>query len=276
MRIAVMADIHGNILAFDAVLTDIECNGGADEYLILGDIVALGPAPIEVLERLSMLSNVRCIRGNTDRYVCTGDRPSPSFEDVNRDPTLLHVLVEVAGSFAWTQGAVTQAGWFEWLSSLPVEVTTILPDGTRALGAHAAPGRDDGLGLHPGLHQDDLLYVLGDCDADLIFGGHHHQTLDVNVNGKHIVNVGSVSNPFPPDLRASYVMLEATSSGYHLEHRRVAYDRDAVVEAVKRYRHPGAEYIQQHMHGIRKPSDAESIQRHLRELRKLSPEKPET
>lgn len=274
MRIAIMADIHGNILALDAVLNDINCDGGVDEYWVLGDIVALGPAPIEVLERLSTFSNVRCIRGNTDRYVCTEDRPPPSIEDVKNNPTLLQVLVEVAGSFAWTQGAVTQAGWFEWLSQLPLEVNTVLPNGTRMLGSHAAPGCDDGLGLHPGLNQDDLLYVLGDCDADLILGGHHHQTLDVNVNGKHIVNVGSVSNPFPPDLRASYVMLEASSSEYHLEHRRVAYNRDAVIEAVQRFRHPGAGYIQQHMHGIRKPSGAEYIQHHLRQLRKLSHQEP--
>ena len=77
MRTAIMADIHGNAIALDAVLQDIERCGGVDGYWVLGDIVALGPAPVEVIERLAALPNVTCVRGNTERYVCTGDRPLP-------------------------------------------------------------------------------------------------------------------------------------------------------------------------------------------------------
>ena len=53
---------------------------GVDAYWILGDIVALGPDPVEVLERLSTLPNVRCIRGNTERYICTGGRTMSSWK----------------------------------------------------------------------------------------------------------------------------------------------------------------------------------------------------
>lgn len=48
---------------------------------LLGDLVALGPEPVRTLEILSALPNARFIRGNTDRYVCNGDRPSPSIEE---------------------------------------------------------------------------------------------------------------------------------------------------------------------------------------------------
>jgi hypothetical protein len=51
---------------------------------------------------------VTYVRGNTERYVCTGDRPPPSPAEAV-DLTLLPVLTEVEGSFAWTQGAVSQA-----------------------------------------------------------------------------------------------------------------------------------------------------------------------
>ncbi len=104
MRIAIMADIHGNAVALDAVIHDI--GHAVDEYWILGDIVALGPSPVEVLERISALPNARCVCGNTERYVCTGDRPPPSLEDAGTHPACLPVLVEVAGSFAWTQGII--------------------------------------------------------------------------------------------------------------------------------------------------------------------------
>lgn len=253
MRIAVMADIHGNAIALDAVLQDVEQRGGVDAYWVLGDTVALGPAPAEVLERLAALPDVRVVRGNTERYVCTGDRPPPTLGEARADPSLLPVLVEVAGTFAWTQGAVTSAGWLEWLSELPIEFRASLPDGTTALGVHAAPGRDDGLGFRPGLSEADLARRLGDCDDGLVLVGHTHRPMDVIVNDTRVVNVGSVSNPVPPDLRAHYVVLEAGKTGYGIENRRVDYDRASVIATLQRQRHPGAGFIIQHMQGRYRP-----------------------
>jgi predicted phosphodiesterase len=250
-RIAVLSDIHGNPLALRAVLADIELRGGVDAYWVLGDLVALGHDPVGVLEQLSRLSNLRVVRGNTDRYVCYGDRPPPTLEETKADPDLLRVLTEVAGTFAWTLGAVTQAGWLEWLASLPVELRAVLPDGTRVLGVHAVPGSDGepGMGIHPGLGEAELRALLLDCQADLICVGHTHQPMETRVDGWHIVNVGSVSNAQPPDLRASYAILKASEAGYRIEHRRVDYDRAAVVRALARIRHPGASFIANHMRG---------------------------
>ena len=67
MRIALLSDIHGNSVALDAVLRDVQAQGNADEYWILGDLVAIGPDPIGVLERLSELEEAFYVRGNTDR-----------------------------------------------------------------------------------------------------------------------------------------------------------------------------------------------------------------
>jgi predicted phosphodiesterase len=260
MRIALLADIHGNPIALDAVLEDIERRGGADEVWVLGDMVALGPAPVEVLERLAVLQRartVRTVRGNTERYVCTGDRPPPSLDQARADPALLPVLVDVAGTFAWTQGAVSQAGWLEWLSGLPLEQRTVLPDGARMLGVHASPGRDDGPGFYGDSSRADMGRLLAGCDADLVCVGHTHAPLEVIVGGTRVVNPGSVSNPVPPDLRASYALLEASSSGTSIEHRRVDYDREAVVAALRRLRHPGAKFIIQHLRGQYKPNGLE-------------------
>ncbi len=252
MRIAIFSDIHGNITALEAVLADIAGATAVDEYWILGDIVALGPAPIEVLQRLTALPHVRFIRGNTDRYIYTGDRPPPTLAEAQTSLRKAQVLAEVAGTFAWTQGAISQAGWFTWLSQLPFEIRMDLPDGTRVLAVHVAPGKEDGLGLRTDLSEEQLWQLVQGCGGDLIFGGHHHRPLDVRVRGKHIVNVGSLSNPVPPDLRASYVILTADPSGYQVTHHRVEYDREAVVKQMEALRHPGANYVIAHMRGRRK------------------------
>lgn len=68
MRIAVLADIHGNVLALDAVLDDLRQRGGADLTVNLGDSVS-GPLwPRETMERLQAL-NLPTVRGNHDRRV---------------------------------------------------------------------------------------------------------------------------------------------------------------------------------------------------------------
>ncbi|RUT95204.1 metallophosphoesterase, partial [Mesorhizobium sp. USDA-HM6] len=68
MRIAVLADIHGNVLALGAVLDDLERRGGADLVVNLGDCVS-GPLwPRETIERLEALG-LPTVRGNHDRRV---------------------------------------------------------------------------------------------------------------------------------------------------------------------------------------------------------------
>jgi predicted phosphodiesterase len=247
MRIAVFADVHGNPIALDAVLRDVDVRGGADEYWVLGDLAALGYDPAGALARLASLPNVRIVRGNTDRYVVTGDRPpdAPTPAAVQAKPALVPQLVDVEQGFAWAQGYLTAAGWLDWLAALPVEQRRTLPDGTRLLGVHASPGHDDGPGLGPGASDEELGARVGDCAADLVCAGHTHRAMDRLVHDARgcsvrVFNVGSVSNPNPggPDRRASYALLEADAAGYRIALYRVAYDYGAVIEAIRRCRYP--------------------------------------
>jgi len=254
MRIALLADIHGNSIAFDAVLDDLRSQGEFDAIWVLGDLVAIGHDPVGVLERVLKLPNAVFIRGNTDKYVTTGERPYPTVADAAANPQLLVKFAEANQSFAWTQGAVTAAGRFDWLADLPLEYRVTLPDGTRLLCVHASPGQDDGSGFHPGLSQEQQRTLLAGCDADLVCVGHTHTVLDIEVDGVRVVNPGSVSNPFPPDLRASYAILDADATGYRIHHRRVDYNRDAVIAMVRRMRHPAADYITQFMLGQNEPA----------------------
>jgi hypothetical protein len=68
-----------------------------------------------------------------------------------------------------------------------------------------------------------------------------------------LVNPGSVSNPFPPDLRASYAILFCDSQGYNIEHHRADYDRQAVIDTMKRVAHPSEAYITRFMRGENLP-----------------------
>jgi predicted phosphodiesterase len=247
MRIALLADIHGNELALNAVLRDIEARGGVNAYWILGDLVALGPQPVRVLETLSELPNTRFVRGNTDRYVVSGDRPSPSIEEAKSKFELMGALVEVANTFAWTQGMITAGGWLPWLHELPVEMRIELPNGTRFLGVHASPGRDDGSGIGPHMNAAEISPLLQDCAADLVCIGHTHCPFEYRVDGIHVVNPGAVSLSVTADKRASYLLLDTAEKGYSVHHYSVPYDRAAVIDQLNKMRHPGRGYLIKHL-----------------------------
>jgi predicted phosphodiesterase len=242
MRIALISDIHGNTIALDAVLADAAAMG-AEQYWFIGDFSVLGPEPAAVVDRVASLPGARYVRGNTDRYMVAGDAPPPTLDAVRSDSALISTYAEIAASLAWTQGYLTASGWLGWFERLPLELRLSTPAAVRVLAVHAAPGTDDGAGVHPGRSNAELSSLLEGAEADLVVVGHTHEPMVRRVGSQVVVNLGSVSNPKPPDLRASYGLLEVTNHGVEFAHRRVAYDRVAFADAVRRSRHPSAEFI---------------------------------
>jgi predicted phosphodiesterase len=250
MRLAILSDIHGNPLALNAVLADIKSQGEVDAYWVLGDFAALGYDPVTPLEKVTALHCASFTRGNTDRYVVTDDLPVPP-EKALEDPAQLPQVIELVRSFSWTRGYASAAGWLDWLTNLPLEVRLTLPDGTRLLGVHASPGRDDGPGIQPRHSDDKLEQRLAGCEADLVIVGHTHVPLDRQVGKIRVVNLGSVSNPVTPGLQATYALLDANEHGYRIQLRRVDYDREAVIKAIEHSRHPTPSFLIGYMRGER-------------------------
>ncbi len=248
MKIALLADIHGNTIALQNVLDDA-ASVGVEEYWFLGDYAAIGFDPVGALERITDLPNARFIHGNTDRYLVTGELPWLQLDEAMKDLAHARTHVQVARSFAWTTGAVGTTGWLSWLKELPLDFRFTLPDGTRCLAVHAAPGTDDGMGININTSDEDLCGLVEDLEADLLLVGHTHLPFDRMAGSVRVINPGSVSNPFPPDLRACYAVLDVGDGGYTVDHRRVDYDREAVIDAVREVNHPASDYIERFMRG---------------------------
>lgn len=250
MKLAILSDIHGNAIALDAVLADIEAQGGVDGYWVLGDIVSLGPDPAQVAARLDVLPGLEATYGNTDDYTRKiGLFPFPGREDVEEDISLLSLFEEVVSSFSWTRGAITATGWLDWLNALPLDARRTLPDGTRVLGVHAAPGTAHGDGIRPDYDAEQLSRAVAGCEADLVFVGHTHWYWDTVIDGVRVVNLGSVSNPLTPDMRASYVILEAGEDGYEVTRRRAAYDVAACMARIDEVAHPACGFMKSFFRG---------------------------
>lgn len=87
MRIAFISDIHGNAVALEAVLRDIE-NQAVDEIVVLGDIAYRGPEPQKAIERVRERATA-VLKGNADawmeRGVRKGEVPDGVLEMMNHE-----------------------------------------------------------------------------------------------------------------------------------------------------------------------------------------------
>jgi predicted phosphodiesterase len=240
-RIAVFSDVHGNSIALDAVLVDIERSGRVDAHWFLGDAAALGFDPVGVVERLVGLPGLVAVRGNGDRRVTTVPeivwKVTERFLAPASDDDAF-IWRSTLADCEWTRDGLEKAGCLEWLSGLPLEQRVTLPDGTRLLMVHAAPGTDEGPGINEGQTDDDLRKLVGGADADMVFVGHTHRALDRTVGGVRAINVGSVSNPPGEEKRAMWTLVVANESGYSIKRRLAEYDIAAVRERLEREQPP--------------------------------------
>lgn len=195
MRLAVIADIHGNVLALDAVLADIAARG-ITRTINLGDCVS-GPLwPKETAERLIGLG-LPTVRGNHDRWVATGDPGTMYFSD----------------RFARDSLDAAAVGW---LRDLPMTLDFEI-EGLAIRAFHATPADDNtylmeqatGGRLVPS-SAADIGRRLGATGANLVLCGHSHlpRLLTLADPAVTILNPGSVgqpaySDPTPPEPHVS-------------------------------------------------------------------------
>ena len=227
MRFAILSDIHGNCVALDAVLADIEANvdGNVDEFWDSGRHGGCRRAAAGVMARLNGLPNTRFVRGNSERYLTTGARPLVTPVEELTTCRCCPPMWVCWNPLPGRPAALAASGHLPFLLDLPLEQRLTLPDGSRVLLAHASPGKDDGDGFLPRYSDEEMSERLDGCDAALLFVGHTQLAQNFHLNGVNVVNPGSIGNPLIPSLRATHAVLEADASGYRVQHRAVDYDR---------------------------------------------------
>lgn len=223
MRIAALHDIHGNLPALEAVLSDVEAAGV--DRIVLGGDVSLGPMPTETLDLLWGLGDrVVALHGNTDREQVTmfdGGDPNPRLPDEWREATI------------WT-GRVLERRHRDWLAGLPPTLTFDVDGVGKVLFCHATPQNDVDVFTSASPEQR-VAPMLAGVDADLVVCGHTHMQFDRRVGGVRVLNAGSVGMPFA-EPGAYWALL-----GPGVELRRTEYDLDDAAARIRATAYPMAE-----------------------------------
>jgi predicted phosphodiesterase len=240
-RLAALSDVHGNLLALEAILADIVTQGTPDAIWVLGDLAAFCPWPVETLARLREIPNVAFLQGNTDRYLVTGRRPAAAVHSPEAWGAMATKLAERDANFRWTVERLSYAD-YEFLCDLPMRLEMDIPGYGMVMAVHANAENDE-TPLLPDTPDERMRTYFSSLGSRLVLYGHTHRPVDRRVNGMRIVNDGSVGLSLDGDPDSAYALLDFEDGDCDVAIRRVAYDRDAVIAELERVAHPARRWV---------------------------------
>ena len=221
-RSLILADIHGNIDALDAVLRAAETLR-IDRVLLLGDLVGYNAAPADVLRRLDTLAPAASVRGNHDK-VCAGLEPSTAFHPLAREAiewTRHHLSpADLTRLAALPEGPLGLGETLEICHGAPFDedfYVTGAMDARRAIESAGAP-----ICLHGHTHVPSVFVTRGFAVREELLRDDALQVVALPSAGRMLANVGSVGQPRDGDSRAAFGVLDQGAGT--LELHRVAYD----------------------------------------------------
>jgi predicted phosphodiesterase len=240
MRVAVLADIHGNLPALDAALADIDA-AGADRIVLNGDI-ATGPMPAETLDRLAGLGDRAVwVRGNADRELVAAYDGEPLGDDLPP---------EAAGPTRYAAARLARHHR-DLLAGLPLTVTLEVDGLGPTLFCHATARNDTEIVLVDS-PVDSFQQAFSGVTAATVVLGHTHMPFDRLADRRRYVNPGSLGMPYGLP-GAHWALL-----GPDVVLRRTPYDLAGAAAVLGRTGYPGIEeFVAENVRTV--PSDAEAL-----------------
>lgn len=221
MHILIISDIHANLTALEAVLSE---TGEPDATWCLGDLIGYGPDPNQCVQRIRELPNLLCLIGNHDAAALD------LIDITSFNP-------EAQQAVLWTQSQLTPDN-ADYLLNLPERIVT-----DQITLAHGSPRypiweylldtRTAGQNFN---HFSTPFCFVGHSHLPLIFQKNSvHQGVElvvpetpslVEMTPRAIFNPGSVGQPRDRDPRAAYAIFDPDKLSW--EYQRVVYDVQSV------------------------------------------------
>jgi predicted phosphodiesterase len=227
MRVAVVADIHGNRRALHAVLVDLK-QVAPDLILHGGDLVFGGTHPGEIIDEISSLGWPGVL-GNTDELLWTEER----LTEISR------AHLKLAPLLGWLRDLIAPMRErvgderLGWLKTLP---TVYTGDGFTVV--HASPG-DLWRAPMANAADEEIQRTYAELGVPVVIYGHIHVSYVRRLAGMTVANAGSISQSYDGDRRAAYAVID----GENVTIRRVEYDAESEARDLLHSGLPHAEWL---------------------------------
>jgi predicted phosphodiesterase len=214
LRLAILADVHGNLPAFEAALKHA-LQQKPDLIVLAGDIINGSPDSAACWQ-LAQSLNCPMLRGNHERYAAHYGTTKASPDWVNERFAPLH----------WTVAHLTDADRAS-MEALPHHLR--LAEAPGLLLVHASL-RDDHDTVEAHTTEERLNAMFPNVAERLIVRGHnHHSRVRLWEKGT-IVTTGSVGLPLDGDPEAQYLLLDQRETGWRILHQLVPYNLEAAIQ----------------------------------------------
>jgi len=228
-RIAVFTDVHANLPALAAALTQID-KLGVDTIYHTGDAIGIGPFPAECLDRLLTRSSAQLLMGNHDAWFAFGlpdESVSSMPPDEREHQRWVHAQLDPD-----LKGVV--AAW-PYASSLRIE-------GLRLDFLHYPLGESGDFRSPQDLSPEVASALFQMPTSTLVFFGHDHRSWNVTAGSTQFVNPGALGCSREAIARFAIVEVE-TGGHYTVSFHGVPYDPDPLFDALEFRRVPARDFI---------------------------------
>lgn len=235
-KLAVIADIHANLVALETTLSDIKVQGITD-ILCLGDVANFGPQPVETLERIREI-NCPIVMGNNDATLLEP-----------KDPKTLPEERRWFGEVELWCAKQMQDAHKEFVRTFKPTIELEL-SGLKLLAYHGSP-KSYNDSIIATTSDETLNAYFENSNADIFMGGHTHEQFIRRYFDKRVMNPGSVGLPYVMRKSSSeginlavaeYAILDVVSGEPNVTFRRVRYDVKGLEQAVKANNMPHGEH----------------------------------
>ena len=241
MRIAVLSDVHGNCLALETVLEDIQ-NTGVDQIVCNGDMIQSGPQPNETVQ---LLREMKCtiVMGNSDAWLMTGVETDAHLISEERRKKL-DIVRE------WSLSKLNEDDR-AFINDFQPTIMVELGNDRTLLAFHGSPTSFDQF-LLPSTPEDEFQEILKPYAGNILTGGHMHlqYTRRLRDSQNFFFNPGSVGVAYNHkqssdkgllDLWAEYAVLTVDGMQTSLEFRRIPLDMDKMADVYRKSDRPFAD-----------------------------------
>ena len=236
MRVALIADVHGNLVALETALADIE-RRAPDVIVCLGDVAASGPRPAECIHRIEAVDAL-IVQGNSDAWLAAPPElagPSAPYEEVREID-------------AWCRTRLGAAE-VDLMNGYSFQMHVPLGERCGLFACHGSPRSFDEP-MRSTTTQEDLGSMLSGIDAAVVAAAHTHQPMIRRHEGILLVNPGSVGMPLeyrvdgtvrnPP--WAEYGIVSHVAGRMEVSLHRCPLDVAAIADDVRASGMPRAEF----------------------------------
>lgn len=219
MKIALIADIHSNLYAFDAVLKELG-KESADLTISLGDIVYGGIYPRECLEKLYNINSLTNIKGNADALF-------ENIENGNADNKPKYIIE----TNNWVKNQLTVEAIEGFRNFKPSEELTV---NTYSLGFyHGSPTSYDDR-IYDDDPEEDLKKHFDKTKHSVIAVAHTHMRMHRIFDDKMVINPGAIGIPRDLDKRAGYGILMIEKDRIEYFQKNVEYPVDSYIKDIRK------------------------------------------